>query len=71
MTKKQVVEKQLIFRVKTGLKAGEHCWGAWNGLNPRDDRSIERFVDCCQNDRNCLKGSSSQDSRWQGVPTKM
>jgi hypothetical protein len=81
MTKKQVVEKHSTLKIKTGLKAGDHCWGAWNSLNPWDDRSIENFVNCCQNDRNCLKGSSSPDYRqkspsqdyggMQGLPRKM
>lgn len=55
MLKKQIVEKQLTLKVKTGLKAGEHCWDAWNRLNPRDRGSVETFVDCCRNDNRCLK----------------
>lgn len=53
--KKQVVEKQSTFKVKTGLKAGDHCWNAWNHLDPWNDRTVEEFVDCCRKDRKCLK----------------
>ena len=57
MTKKQIVEKQSLLKLKTGVKAGEHCWDAWNDLqqNPHQPSKIYTFVSCCRGDNKCLK----------------
>ena len=55
MTKKQVGEQQSSLKVKTGIKAGDHCWDAFRNINSRDRRSVETFVNCCRDDSKCLK----------------
>ena len=43
-------------KVKTTVKAGEHCHNALNDLlrNPRDGNRQRAFCDCCSRDPYCL-----------------
>jgi hypothetical protein len=51
------VKKARQLKLKTGLKAGEHCWLKWNNLLKDLDNAEKQldFVDCCRNDRKCLR----------------
>jgi hypothetical protein len=43
-------------KVKTNMKAGEHCHNALNDLlrDPRDGNKQRKFCDCCARDPYCL-----------------
>ena len=44
-------------KVKTEIKAGEHCWNALNDLlrNPGDGNRQRKFCECCAKDPWCLR----------------
>lgn len=56
MTIKSVADKPTGFKLKTGLKAGEHCRDAFKAFirNPTT-QSNRNFVDCCRKDDRCLQ----------------
>jgi hypothetical protein len=43
-------------KVKTTIKAGEHCHIAFNDLlnHPQDGNKQRKFCDCCERDSRCL-----------------
>lgn len=45
-----------VLKVKTGLKAGEHCRDAFRDFihNP-NNYTTQKFVDCCRRDDKCLR----------------
>ncbi len=49
-------EQAKSLKVKTGVKAGEHCWDAFNAfVYDRDSHSKrDHFLTCCLNDSQCL-----------------
>jgi hypothetical protein len=44
-------------KVRTGLKAGEHCKDAFRKhlQDPHNSRRIDEFVNCCRGDRDCMR----------------
>ena len=50
-------ERAKPLKVKTGVKAGAHCWDAFNRL-AQDQRSRpkrDNFLSCCWSDPECLR----------------
>ena len=44
-------------KVRTNVKAGEHCWNALSELvdRPSDGDRQRKFCNCCANDSKCLR----------------
>lgn len=53
---KLAAKKPALLKVKTGLKAGEHCKDAFRDLirNPSDFTN-RQFLNCCEKDNRCLQ----------------
>ncbi len=49
-------ERTTSLKVKTGVKAGRHCWDAFNDfVNDRNSHhKRDVFLDCCLRDPQCL-----------------
>ena len=56
MMTKRASETPVLLKVKTGLKAGEHCKNAFKDYieNPNNSNA-NKFVSCCQGDNKCLQ----------------
>jgi hypothetical protein len=56
MTIKRVTEKPTVLKIKTGLRAGEHCRDAFRGfIHDPNNYTAQNFVNCCQDDDKCLR----------------
>ena len=56
MTIKQAAKKPALLKIKTGLKAGDHCRDAFRDfINHQNHDTRQQFMDCCQKDRKCLQ----------------
>jgi hypothetical protein len=49
-------EQAKSLKVKTGVKAGKHCWDAFNSLanDQTSRRKRDAFLNCCFSDPECL-----------------
>ena len=54
--KAEITTQKTSLKVKTGLKAGDHCRIAFQEhlRDPYNNDRIRKFVDCCQGDSRCL-----------------
>lgn len=53
----QIITQKTALKVKTGLKAGDHCRNRFQEhlRDPYNNDRIKKFVECCQDDNKCLR----------------